>query len=67
MDLLADIPRENTSQRVIPEEEQTMENFDLFEGYVFQLQLKHQMFVLGLLVPHKILQFPCKRLQIQWL
>ena len=34
MDLLADIPQENTSQRVIPEDEQTMENFDLFEGYV---------------------------------
>ena len=33
MDLLADFPQENMSQRVIPEE-QTMENFDLFEGYV---------------------------------
>ena len=34
MDLLADVPRENISQRVIPEDEQTMENFNLFEGYV---------------------------------
>ena len=33
MDLLADLPQENMGQRVIPEE-QTMENFDLFEGYV---------------------------------
>ena len=32
MDLLADFPQENTSQRVIPEE-QTMDTFNLFEGY----------------------------------
>ena len=32
MDLLADVPQENTSQRVIPEE-QTMDTFNLFEGY----------------------------------
>ena len=32
MDLLADLPQENTSQRVIPEE-QTMDTFNLFEGH----------------------------------
>ena len=34
MDLLADLPQGNISQRVIPEDEQTMENFNLFEGHV---------------------------------
>ena len=34
MDFLADIPQGNMGQRAIPEDEQTMENFDLFEGYV---------------------------------
>ena len=34
MDYLADLPQENVGQRVIPEDEQTMENFNLFEGYV---------------------------------
>ena len=33
MDLLADPPQDNTGHRVIPNDE-TMDNFDLFEGYV---------------------------------
>ena len=65
MDLLADPPQENTSQRVILEE-QNMDTFNLFEGYNPAPTQTPDVRARPL-VPHKILQFPCKRSQIQWL
>ena len=65
MDLLADLPQENISQRVIPEE-QTMDTFNLFEGYNPAPAQTPDVRARPL-VPHKILQSPCKRSLIQWL